>query len=110
MTIENQFAQGDILITKISELPEEVSEMEKEKENYVLAHSETGHHHVIDSQHAKAYRSGNPFIMFVVVKKKTQITHMRAFDTHEPIKMDVGVYEIRRQREYTPEGLRVVAD
>jgi hypothetical protein len=29
---------------------------------------------------------------------------------HEPIMFGVGIYEVRRQREYTPEGFRRVED
>ena len=32
------------------------------------------------------------------------------FDTHEPIMLDDGIYRLRRQREYTPEGYRRVED
>lgn len=105
-----QFRQGDLLITKVNNLPEDLEKMEAENGNYIMAHSETGHHHVLPSNAVKAFQSSNPLIMFVVVKKPTQITHLRAFDTHKPINLDVGNYEFRRQSEYTPEGWRRVED
>ena len=40
----------------------------------------------------------------------TLLEHLRSFDTHETIKLPVGTFEIRRQREYTPEGWRRVED
>ena len=38
------------------------------------------------------------------------IEHLRSFDTHESISIAPGIYEIRRQREYTPEGWKRVED
>ncbi len=29
---------------------------------------------------------------------------------HDPISLDSGVYQVRRQREYDPEGVRIIAD
>jgi hypothetical protein len=36
--------------------------------------------------------------------------HLRSYDMHAPITIKPGIYELRRQREYTPEGWRRVAD
>jgi len=38
------------------------------------------------------------------------IEHHRLFDTHEAMEIKPGIYEIHRQREYTPEGYRRAAD
>ena len=38
------------------------------------------------------------------------LEHHRSIDTHEALEIKPGIYEIRRQREYTPQGFRRVAD
>lgn len=38
------------------------------------------------------------------------IEQKRPYDTHAPIMFEPGIYEVRRQREYTPEGFRRVED
>jgi len=38
------------------------------------------------------------------------LEHHRSFDTHEALEIKPGIYEIRRQREYTPQGFRRAAD
>jgi hypothetical protein len=38
------------------------------------------------------------------------LEHLRPHDTHESIQFEPGIYHVRRQREYTPEGLRRVED
>jgi len=46
----------------------------------------------------------------LVVSKPTPLEHMRPHDTHEAIMFEPGIYEVRRQREYSPEGWRRVED
>ncbi|MCP5017251.1 MAG: hypothetical protein GY938_18585 [Ketobacter sp.] len=106
-----QAAQGDILIQRIDKLPDGAVKQKPQNNNYIIAHSETGHHHTISSSHVDFFHSANdPMVMFLVVNKPSTLIHNRSFDTHRPLRIDKGVFEIRRQREYTPEGWRRVAD
>jgi hypothetical protein len=50
------------------------------------------------------------FKLFFAVEAPTEITHLRSFDTHETLLVPPGNYEVRRQREYVPEGFRKAAD
>lgn len=123
-TFETQAAQGDMLITLINELPEGVIETKDENGQFVLAHSETGHNHVLAKQEGVTFyaNQNDPFIAYLVVEntakaKDLKITHLRDFDTHETIALKAPtkkekkkVYEVRRQREYTPEGFRKAQD
>ena len=109
-------AQGDLLIAKVNSIPESFVRIPPNESNHiVLAHSETGHNHVMDAEFIEAY--GDPAVqevdlykMFLLVKEPTEIQHLRDFDTHEAIQVDPGMYQIRRQREYVPEGFRRAAD
>jgi hypothetical protein len=54
-------------------------------------------------------------VSYLEVIKATDATevllrHLRQQDTHETLKIAPGIYEVRRQREYTPEGWRRAAD
>lgn len=115
-TFPNMAAQGDLLIRRISEIPQGVKLVEADKGVYVVAHSETGHNHVIEAgSSVELFSDGNPMISYLRVVEscdavETVIKHLRSFDTHEPILIPPGIYEIRRQREYTPEGWRRVED
>lgn len=110
-SFERQAAQGDILITRIDKMPAEVTTMDPEGGNYVCAHSETGHHHVVRASEAKAFQhTENPFIMYLMVDNAASIDHLRGFDTHGSLALTPGIYQINRQREYTPEGFRRAAD
>ena len=112
-TFEKMAAQGDLMITKIDALPTGVVPIEPEGANFVLAHSETGHNHVMERTNVKALGVTDDeklFKMFIEVTAPTPIEHLRSFDTHEPIMVPPGIYRINRQREYTPEGYRRAAD
>lgn len=105
-------AQGDFLIIKIDELPKDITPVRSEGDKFTIAHSETGHNHVMDATNVKAFELKKPDIyqMFLQIDEPTPIEHLRSFDTHEPILVPPGNYEIRRQREYTPEGFRRAQD
>lgn len=110
-TFKNMAAQGDLLIRKIDKLPEGLRLSNAENGKHIVAHSETGHHHTVLERNATLLiDQTNEFIAYLEVSNDTQITHERSFDTHAPIEIKKGIYEIRRQREYTPEGFRRAAD
>ena len=103
--------QGDLMIRRIDQMPLGLNPTEVVDDSHVLAHSETGHHHVIDSRAAQMFiDQTNEFIAYLDVAEETEIRHLRDFDTHETITVPPGQYEVRRQREYTPEGYRTAAD
>lgn len=112
-TFVNQAAQGDILITRVKEMPKDAIEAKAEKGKFIVAHSETGHHHVVAERPGVQYfTTKDPMIAYLDVIESTEalLEHERSFDTHESILLKGGTYEIRRQREYIPNGWRRVAD
>lgn len=115
-TFVNMAAQGDLMIRRIKEIPASAKAMSAERGNYVVAHSETMHDHVIaDRPNVKLFSTDDPMVSYLQVIEatdatETQLEHLRSFDTHETIVISPGNYEIRRQREYTPEGWRRVED
>jgi hypothetical protein len=115
-TFRNQAAQGDLLIRRIESLPKDCIPLQSENGLFVVAHSETGHNHVIaESSNVKLYTTNDPMVSYLQVIEATDATetiieHLRTFDTHESILIPHGNYEIRRQREYSPEGWRRVED
>lgn len=108
-------AQGEAFIRRIEARPADLTEIAPENGVNIVAHSETGHHHVMDAgtttlmERTKDVPEGLR-ILHLIVKEPTALTHLRGDDTHEPIMFEPGEYEVRLQREYTPEGYRRVAD
>ena len=108
---KNACAQGDIYIRKIDALPENAIEVAPENGMYIVTHSETGHNHVMEATRVKMYTLPDSIMdCLLVVEDQAQLDHLRTFDTHESILFEKGVYHVRRQQEYTPQGLRRVED
>lgn len=106
-------AQGDILIIPIAAIPSDAKPAKDENGVYVVAHSETGHHHVIEKPRAEVFEAADDhFIAYVrTLGDGAEIQHKRDFHTHETIALAPNsYYEIRRQREYVPEGFRRAQD
>lgn len=104
-------AQGDVAFRRIDKLPDEVKEVTPVLGRNIVAHSETGHDHVICAERSKLYSFADSLMdSYLEVYEQTTLEHLRDFDTHEPILFEPGIYHVRRQREYTPEGFRRVED
>jgi hypothetical protein len=111
-TFKNTCAQGDIYIRKIDALPKGVVAVPRENGNLIVTHSETGHHHVMEAPEVTMHRLPDSIMdcFLVVGSGGAVLEHLRPHDTHETIRFEPGVYHVRRQREYTPEGWRRVED
>ena len=112
-TFCKQAAQGDVLITKIAKLPDGLKPTSAVDGRFIVAHSETGHSHIVAERPGIQFYEGlDPLVAYLQVIDAVEVTleHERTFDTHEALLIPGGTYEIRRQQEYTPEGWRRVAD
>lgn len=110
-TFKNVAAQGDIYIHKIDVLPHGIIPIEPINGKIEVAHSETGHSHVMSAERVKAYRLPDSILdIFLAVEQGDTLEHLRPHDTHEPIAFAPGLYHVRRQREYVPDGFRRVED
>ena len=116
-SFKNQAAQGDLMLRRVDAIPAGLALAVVNNGVYIVAHSEAGHHHVIEaSPHVAVFNTEDPLVSYLRVIEATEeaeavvLRHMRAFDTHAPIAIPPGTYELRRQREYSPEGWRRAAD
>lgn len=98
------YRQGDILLIKINSLPPEALEVEAE-DRIVLAYGEvTGHAHAVDSNYATMYAWNDDRLL--AVRPGARLVH----EEHAAIVLEPGLYKVVRQREFLPEGPRVVRD
>jgi hypothetical protein len=116
--VKRMAAQGDVLFRRVRSVPKAAVEQKTERQ-IIVAHSETGHHHAIDATDGvRLFQPPNaPMICYLALEgvEYADVVHHRPFDTHETLRL-VGtpkkrtVFEVRRQREYTPQGWRRVED
>ena len=116
------YRQGDVLILRVNDIPQG---MQKAKGRCVLAHGEvTGHaHEVKETNKVDWYTQAHDQVLegqevgnrvpevdtatWMEVKDLiAEVTHQE----HDTISLPQGKYKIIRQREYSPEAIRNVAD
>lgn len=108
-----QAAQGDVLCIRIDKLPDDAKELMPDGRDWIISHSETGHHHTIGVAPGvvKLFQSSDPLKSYLEVSNKAvTLEHQRPYDTHTALELKPGVYEMRRQREWIPQGFQRVAD
>lgn len=73
----------------------------KKHETYIIAHSETGHHHILQSK--------TPFVVsetdkqFVIeLFEPAQIVHKKTVDKHKTLPVAPGKYRVVKKTEYDP--------
>lgn len=103
------FRQGDVLIVPIEKLPGGLEAVKREGGRVILAHGEmTGHAHAIKDKRAALFRDPKLAAIFMHVSGDGPVA--LEHDEHSTINVPPGDYQVIRQREYSPEEIRNVAD
>lgn len=62
-TFTNCAAQGDLMIRRIDKMPANATPVAAERGAFIVAHSETGHNHVITERpNVRLYTTGDPLV------------------------------------------------
>lgn len=99
------FRQGDVLLISTPDEGQTGTPIKRDKGRIILAYGEvTGHAHAIATKDAELFSADdNVFLRMVAAGG---LVH----EEHGTITLDKGLYRVIRQREYTPEVIRNVAD
>ncbi len=123
LEVNDSAAQGDVLFLRVDELPEGIKLVE-ETNRAIVAHSETGHHHVAVAPQVRFFTTVDPLVSYIESDDDIDVVHERNFDTHRTLRLvsakkDKGDtkkpakknrWKVKRQREATPDSFRQVAD
>ena len=98
-----QFRHGDVIIQQVKHLPDKPEPLP----HLILAHGElTGHaHRVSPAAGGKLFR-GDLGMYLEISADGLQVVH----EEHASISLPPSVYRVWRQREYSPEEIRIVRD
>ena len=96
------YRQGDVRLCEIEQLPEGLK-----LKDAVIAHSETGHHHIIKNANVYTDASGQQYVQ---VEKEATLMHQKEQEAHEQIPIQKGIYSVVHQREFSPQQDRRVMD
>ena len=104
----NMYRQGDVLLIAVGAIHNTAPQKRDAKGRIVLAYGElTGHAHAIHNRAATLYGTDleNRFLE-VLAEGGVTLSH----EEHAPIHLPHGTYRVVRQREWTTEGTRWLAD
>lgn len=97
----NLVRHGDLCVESIKKLPEGL----EETNTRILVSGSHGHHHSIDN--GTVYlKKVDDYVIGYLVAENTTLNH----EEHGAIKLDDGVYALRKQVEFTPSGLVQIVD
>jgi len=107
---------GEVILKPISKLPNEVKLVE-ETNKYIVAHSETGHHHILETKEKsdmskfKVYSwNGETYLK---VPEISELWHQKSgTDTHKPHIITPSIYKvvIKKEFDYFAKIIRQVRD
>jgi hypothetical protein len=100
-------AQGEIRMFRVDEIPADVKPLEKEAGRYIIGHSETGHHHVLEAERVQVFESATApegmRVLYALLESPGFLEHLRGHDTHAPHAFQPGdKIMFRTDREYDP--------
>lgn len=102
----NVYRQGDVMVKRVDSIPEGGTEVARDKGGVVLAYGEvTGHCHQLREPDARMLELANGQ-RFLDLKTMAFLKH----EEHSTIELPPGTYEVIRQKVYTPQAIRNVAD
>lgn len=102
---QKAYRHGEIALVQIENLPEGL-ELSKSK---VIMTGSHGNNHTID-QGELYFKKDGDYIFGYLVAKDTNLLHPEHKDKTGKAKIEDGIYELRTQVEFTPEGLIPVKD
>jgi hypothetical protein len=104
MKKQELYRQGDVLIRRIDGLPKQKAV--KRESGAILEGEATGHvHRIAELTQAEVLEIGDG-VYLRVGETGVRIVH----EEHADVVLPAGNYEVVRQREYSPEEIRNVAD
>ena len=98
-----QYRHGDVLVESVKKLPE----VRRKAPHTILAQGElTGHcHRIAERSAAVLYDTPDGMFLHVTADVATLV-----HDEHDAISLASGFYRVWRQREYSPEEIRIIRD
>lgn len=104
MTVSNPngepITHGELAFLKVDKLPKSITGRAKYK-MYIAGHSETGHHHIVESKtEFEIAMSGEE--RYMVIKDLAKLWHKKPTDIHETRVLSPGIYKINEKTEYSP--------
>lgn len=98
--MNNVIRHGEIMLVPIKDIPKGVR---NEHTHYIVGHSETGHHHVLESKAGfEVFLDEATKALYLDVSEPAELVHKKTLDKHRTLPVAPGKYEVHIKTEYDP--------
>lgn len=70
--------------------------------SYIVGHSETGHHHVLESTEPYTVTKDKLGKLWLELEAEARLVHQKSHDVHNTLTIPAGIYEVGQKTEYNP--------
>ena len=100
-------AQGEVNVTLIDSIPNGLEPFEPENGVYIIGHSESGNHHVLECKHVDMFvgekTQAGMQVLYAIVNEPAEIKQLRDGQPHEAIALNKGdMIRINPAIDYNP--------
>ena len=89
---------GEVMLIPITKL----SGKSKDYTEFIVGHSETGHHHVLISETPFKVTETEKHDLYVQLFEPANLVHKKQVDAHKTLKVAPGKYKVIYKTEYNP--------
>lgn len=99
-SINKAIRHGEVTLRPVDEFPAGKS---KSQTSYIVGHSETGHHHVLESDAKFAtFMDEANNALYVKLPEAGKLVHQKTVNRHKDLVVPAGIYKVTRKKEYDP--------
>ncbi|MCA1565848.1 MAG: hypothetical protein LC803_09460 [Acidobacteria bacterium] len=90
---------GEVLLFPVQDVP---TAKVTQHTSYIVGHSETGHHHVLESKTKFDALSTQDKDLYIRLFAPGTLTHKKTVNRHNDLTVPAGTYRVIRKNEYDP--------
>jgi hypothetical protein len=102
-TINYAIRHGEVFLRPVEKVPAKDVAVQ-ECTSFIVGHSETGHHHVLESKanFTVTEDAVDKAFLYVTLFEPGTLVHQKTVNRHNNLTVPAGTYEVIRKTEYNP--------
>jgi hypothetical protein len=98
--MRHSIRHGEVLLQEVESVPKRKG---KEFKSFIVGHSETGHHHVLEAEKEfKVWTAKDKQELYLELFEPAKLVHQKQIDAHKTLTVPKGKYKVTYKKEYNP--------